>query len=111
MYLDYKSKRIKLNNSEEMENLFDQTFGDDSKSKCKQLINLHIVNKCGTVKNKNLSLANCYIYELYSEHEQICKAEGTDPMEKASFSTICGKVVKELGYNTKRRKKRYICFL
>lgn len=110
MYIDYISDKLTLSKSEEMENLFDQTFGDDYKSQCKRLINSHIVNKCGTYTNKNLSLANCYIDELYTEHKQICKMEGITPMEKNVFSPICGKVIKELGYKTKRRKKRNICF-
>lgn len=110
MYLDYKYERITLSNSEEMESLFDQTFGDDRKSQCKQLINLHIVNKCGTDTNRDLSLANCYIYELYAEHKQNCKMEGKESMEEKSFNTICGKALKELGYTTKRRKKGTFAF-
>lgn len=104
MYIDYISGKLTLSNSEEMESLFDQTFGDDYKSQCKQLINRHIINKCGTETTENLSLANCYIYELYDEHKQQCKTEGIKPMEKPSFDTICGKALKELGYTTKRRK-------
>lgn len=104
MYIDYISGKLTLSNSEEMESLFDQTFGDDYKSQCKQLINRHIINKCGTETTENLSLANCYIYELYDEHKQQCKTGGIKPMEKPSFDTICGKALKELGYTTKRRK-------
>lgn len=104
MYLDYKSKRIKLSNSEEMENLFDQTFGDDYKSQCKQFINWYIVNKCGTDRTRNLAMANCYIYELYAEYKQKCEIEKIEPMEEKSFATICGKCLKEMGYDTKRRK-------
>ncbi len=111
MYLDYKSGEISLSNSEEMESLFDQTFGDDRKSRCKQLINSHIVNKCGIAPDRDLSLANCFISELFAEHEQTCKMEGIEAMEEKSFSTICGKVLKEIGYFTKRRKKRYICLV
>ena len=109
MYIDYISKRIKLSNSEEMENLFDQTFGDDYKGQCKQFINWHIVNKCGTDTNRDLSLANSYIHELFDEYKQYCKSQGIESLEKKSFDTICGKALKELGYTTKRRKKRYIC--
>lgn len=111
MYLDYKSKRIKLSNSEEMENLFDQTFGDDYKSQCKQLINWHIFNKCGTENTRNLAIANCFISDLFAEHKQNCKTEGIEPMEEKSFSTICGKALKELGYATKRGRKRYVRFI
>lgn len=111
MYIDYISGKLTLSNSEEMENLFDQTFGDDPKSQCKQLINWHITNKCSTDNSRNLSLANCYIYELYNEHKQYCKEKGIEPIEKKSFGTICGKAIKELGYTTKRRKKgTYILF-
>ena len=105
MYIDYISGKLKLSNSEEMENLFDETFGDDRRGQIKQLINCHIVNKCGTEKNRDLSLANCYIKELFNEHKQNCKIEKTEPMEEKSFSTICGKILKEMRYTTKRRKK------
>lgn len=111
MYIDYISGKLTLSKSEEMESLFDQIFGDDNKSKCKQLINWHIVNKCGTSTDKDLSFANCYIYELYSEHKQQCKMGGIEPMEEKSFNTICGKALKELGYATKRGRKRYVRFL
>lgn len=111
MYLDYKHKRIKLSNSEEMENLFDQTFGDDYKSQCKQLINSHIVNNCGTAPDRDLSLARCYISDLFAEHKQSCKTNGTEEMKEKSFNTICGKALKEMGYFTKRGRKRYISFI
>lgn len=111
MYLDYKSGKILLSNSEEMESLFDQTFGDDRKSQCKQLINSHIVNKCGIAADRDLSLANCFIFELFAEHKQNCKTDGTEEMKEKSFNTICGKALKELGYATQRRRKRYICFV
>ena len=111
MYIDYISDRLTLSNSEEMENLFDQTFGDNNRDKCKQLITWHIDNKCGTTIDRDLSLANCLISDLFAEHKQNCKTEGIEPMEKKSFDTICGKVLKELGYVTKRGRKRYVRFL
>lgn len=111
MYIDYISNKLTLSNSEEMESLFDQTFGDNNKDKCKQLINCHIVNKCGTATDRDLSLANCFISDLFAEHKQNCKIEKIEPMEEKSFSTICGKALKELGYATKRGRKRYLCFL
>ena len=111
MYIDYISDKLTLSKSEEMESLFDQTFGDDYKSQCKQLINWHIVNKCGTVIDRDLSLANCFISDLFAEHKQNCKTEGIEPMEKKSFDTICGKALKELGYATKRGRKRYVRFI
>ena len=94
MYIDYISGKLTLSNSEEMENLFDETFGDDRKGQIKQLINCHIVNKCGTDKTRDLSLANCYIKELFDEHKQNCKIEKIESMEEKSFSTICGKALK-----------------
>lgn len=111
MYIDYISDKLTLSKSEEMESLFDQTFGDDYKSQCKQLINWHIVNKCGTAIDRDLSLANCFISDLFAEHKQNCKTEGIEPMEKKSFDTICGKALKELGYATKRGRKRYVRFI
>lgn len=111
MYLDYKSGEISLSNSEEMESLFDQTFGDDRKSQCKQLINSHIVNKCGIAPDRDLSLANCFISDLFAEHKQNCKTDGTEEMKEKSFNTICGKALKEMGYATKRGRKRYIRFI
>lgn len=105
MYIDYILGKLPLSNSEEMENLFDETFGDDRRGQIKQLINCHIVNKCGTDKTRDLSLANCYIKELFDEHKQNCKIEKIEAMEEKSFSTICGKALKELGYTTKRKKK------
>ena len=111
MYIDYISDKLTLSNSEEMENLFDQTFGDNNRDKCKQLITWHIDNKCGTTIYRDLSLANCLISDLFAEHKQNCKTEGIEPMEKKSFDTICGKVLKELGYVTKRGRKRYVRFL
>lgn len=111
MYIDYISDKLTLSNSEEMENLFDQTFGDNNKDKCKQLINWHMVNKCGTAIDRDLSLANCFISELFAEHKQNCKTDGTEEMQEKSFNTICGKALKELGYATKRGRKRYVCFV
>lgn len=111
MYIDYISDKLTLSNSEEMENLFDQTFGDNNKDKCKQLINWHIVNKCGATIDRDLSLANCFISDLFAEHKQNCKTEGIEPMEEKSFDTICGKALKELGYATKRGRKRFVRFL
>lgn len=111
MYIDYISDKLTLSNSEEMENLFDQTFGDNNRDKCKQLITWHIDNKCGTTIDRDLSFANCLISDLFAEHKQNCKTEGIEPMEKKSFDTICGKVLKELGYVTKRGRKRYVRFL
>ena len=73
MYIDYILGKLPLSNSEEMENLFDETFGDDRRGQIKQLINCHIVNKCGTDRTRDLSLANCYIKELFDEHKQNCK--------------------------------------
>ena len=105
MYIDYILGKLPLRNSEEMENLFDETFGDDRRGQIKQLIICHIVNKCGTDKTRDLSLANCYIKELFDEHKQNCKIEKIEAMEEKSFSTICGKALKELGYTTKRKKK------
>lgn len=105
MYIDYILGKLPLSNSEEMENLFDETFGDDRRGQIKQLINCHIVNKCGTDKTRDLSLANCYIKELFDEHKQNCKIEKIEAIEEKSFSTICGKALKELGYTTKRKKK------
>ena len=32
-------------------------------------------------------------------------------MEEKSFDTICGKALKELGYATKRGRKRFVRFL
>ena len=111
MYIDYISGKLTLSKSEEMESLFDQTFGDDYKSQCKQLINWYIVNKCGTAIDRDLSLANCFISDLFAEHKQNCKTKGIEPMEKKSFDTICGKALKELGYATKRGRKRYVRFI
>lgn len=110
MYIDYILGKLTLSNSDEMENLFDETFGDDRRGQIKQLINCHIVNKCGTDTTRNLSLANCYIYELYDKHKQNCKTEGIEVMQEKSFSTICGKVLKELGYTTTRRRKGTFIF-
>ena len=110
MYIDYILGKLPLSNSEEMENLFDETFGDDRRGQIKQFINCHIVNKCGTDKTRDLSLANCYIKELFDEHKQNCKIEKIEAMEEKSFSTICGKVLKELGYTTKRKKKGTFVF-
>lgn len=104
MYIDTLSKKLTLSNSEEMENLFGQTFGDDYKSQCKQLINSHIVNKCGITPDRDLSLANCFISELLAEYNHNCKTDGTEAMKEKSFNTICGKILKEMGYFTRRRK-------
>lgn len=94
MYIDYISDKLTLSKSEEMESLFDQTFGDDYKSQCKQLINWHIVNKCGTAIDRDLSLANCFISDLFAEHKQNCKTEGIEPMEKNHLTQFVVKLLK-----------------
>lgn len=94
MYIDYISDKLTLSKSEEMESLFDQTFGDDYKSQCKQLINRHIVNKCGTAIDRDLSLANCFISDLFAEHKQNCKTEGIEPMGKNHLTQFVVKLLK-----------------
>ena len=67
MYLDYISKRITLSNSEEMEFLFDEAFGDASpKIQCIKFIDYYLTSKCGgTDASKfDLSPANSFYDNL-----------------------------------------------
>lgn len=106
MYIDYVSKRLKLSNSEEMESLFDQAFGDNRKGQCKKFINWYLANKCGTDTSRDLSKANCPFNQLYDIYKNYCKTEKIKPMESEKFKNNCSRAIKELGYTIKK-KRRY----
>lgn len=102
MYIDYTSGKLTLSNSEEMESLFDQTFGDDHKGECENFINWYLTNKCGATDNK--ALANCFFYELSSQYKgSYCKEKRIEPMEETLFKNNCGSVIKSK-YTVKRIK-------
>ena len=118
-YIDYISGKLTLSNSEEMENLFDETFGDDRKSQCKQFINYYLDSKCGIDDSRDLSKANCHFNNLYPEYEEYCKTKEIEKMSKPQFNRNCSPAIQELGYKIidKKLKKtnkyeayRYVLF-
>lgn len=106
MYIDYIAKRLKLSNSEEMENLFTEAFGDNRKGQCKKFINWYLANKCGTDTSRDLSKANCPFNQLYGIYKEYCKTVKIKPMENEKFKNNCSRAIKELGYTIKK-KRRY----
>lgn len=106
MYLDYKFKRIKLSKSEEMERLFDQTFGDDNKGQCKDFINWYLTKMCGGTDSIkfDLSPANCFSSELLPLYKyEYCKEKRVSPMEDTVFKNNCGRVIHSK-YLVKKKK-------
>lgn len=104
MYIDYISGKLTLSNSEEMESLFDQTFGDDHKGQCSQFINWYLAKKCGTDATRNLSKANCFFDELYPEYQKYCVEEKIEDMGYDNFQKNCSSVINER-YFTKKEKR------
>ena len=103
MYIDYISDKLTLSNSEEMESLFDQTFGDDYKSQCIKFINWYLARKCGTAPDRDLSKANCHFDQLYPEYKKYCVEEKIEAIDYDIFQKNCSSVINKR-YFTKKEK-------
>lgn len=105
MYIDYISGKLTLKNTEEMENLFDEAFGDDSsKVQCIKFINWYLKRKCGTAPDRDLSKANCHFNQLYPEYKKYCVEEKIEDMGYDIFQKNCSSVINKR-YFTKKEKR------
>lgn len=104
-YIDYISGKLTLKNTEEMEFLFDEAFGDDSyKTQCIKFINWYLAKKCGTDVTRDLSKANCFFDELYPEYQKYCVEEKNEDMGYDNFQKNCSSVINKR-YFTKKEKR------
>ena len=105
-YIDYITKKLPLSNSEEMEELFDQTFGDDNKGQCEDFINWYLTKTCGGTDSSkfDLSPANCFYSELLPLYKyEYNKEIRVTLMEDTVFKNNCGRVINSK-YTVKKKK-------
>lgn len=101
MYIKYLFKELKLEDSEDMKRLFEETFENNPEGLCKKFIKWYIEVKCADCTD--LSLANCFFYELYDHYKKYCNEESLEIMGRELFNKHCGSVVKK-HFKVKKKK-------
>lgn len=112
MYFKWLAGEVEPEDTIEMEKSHSDTFKNEFEIHCEQFIKWYIEHKCGTAPDRNLSFANCFFEELYSQYERYCEVMSIDKIKLGQFNIFCNKAIINLGYtigNKKNKGKGYAC--
>lgn len=106
-YFRALKKEFAIGDSYDMKNLLDDTFKNEFEIQCEDFINWYVNSKCGTVPDRNLSLANDYLKNIYPEYEPYCEIKGTvNKMTDGQLKKFCSPAIINLGYKIENKKMK-----